>query len=148
MSKILRFYFFIFTFFLVACATTTSFENQEAAETNLILGMGELQQHHAGLAQSKLFDAYHQDPRNPRVVDGLAYFYEWQGDVVKAQSLYEQAIRIAPKDGGAHNNDGAFLCRQHEYAAAVSQFILAEHSPNYMHPDIARRNLKKCHKAH
>lgn len=146
MRNILRIFFFIFIFFLAACARAPSFENHTAAETNLILGIGELQQHHSEVAQEKLLQAYQQDPNNPRVVDGLAYFYEWQGETTKAQKFYEQAIQISPDDGGAHNNYGTFLCRQHQYAVALLQFQLAEQSPHYEHPGVAKRNAQKCHK--
>ncbi len=118
--------------------------NPTAAKYNVQLGMAYLQKGDTDRAKSKLMIAIEQDPRSSVIMDALAYFFEMTGEEKSAESYYKRAIKLKTQEGVAHNNYGAFLCRQNRFQEAEREFLLAINQPNYISQGEAYENLGLC----
>lgn len=119
-------------------------QNPKAADINLQLGIGYLQQGDIDRAKQKLLLAQQQNPNSPLVWDSLAYFYSKTGDSAKADQYYQKAISLAPSDGKSLNNYGVFLCGQGEYPKAIKYFDRAVKDPAYVTTGQAYENAGLC----
>jgi type IV pilus assembly protein PilF len=134
---------------VTACKTETVTENApavnmvDASKLNVQLGLRYLAQGNTVLAKQKLLLALSQNPSAPAYT-AIAYFYENTGDVAQAEKNYQQAISLNTAAGAGHNNYGAFLCRQKQYAQADQQFNLAVSDPNYLNMGGAYENAGLC----
>jgi len=137
-------------FVLSACSTTsqqlkyTPKENNQAAELNAKLGLAYIGLHDNARAKQKILRAQQEAPHNPVVWYTQGYFQEQTGDISLAEKSYIHAITIAPGNGAAHNNYGAFLCRQGKYLQAIQQFLAAIKDPHYLHVAHAYENAGSC----
>lgn len=138
---------------LVACAsavntTKTSANiityNPKAAETNLQLAVGYLQEENTQKAKQKLLLAEQEDPKSPFVWDTYAYFYAKTGDDDKAMSNYKKALSLAPHNGKILNNFGVYLCRKGKYQTAIDYFSLAVEDKTYLTTAEAYENAGLC----
>jgi len=143
--------------FITACASNNTAQrnenplpekaktnNPKAANINMQLGIGYLQQEQIDRAKQKLLLAKEQNPTSPLVWDSLAYFYATTGDANKANQYYQKAISIAPKDGETLNNYGVFLCGQGKYQQALTYFYKAVEDPAYVTTGQAYENAGLC----
>ncbi|HET9843862.1 MAG TPA: type IV pilus biogenesis/stability protein PilW, partial [Gammaproteobacteria bacterium] len=83
-------------------------------------------------------------PDLPEVHYALGYYKESMGEVDQAKDHYLEALRKKPKHGIAHNNYGAFLCRQGHYQEAEKEFLTAVEDPEYTTPAEALENAGLC----
>lgn len=133
---------------LFACTTTTTTPNEQtnmerASSLNVDLGLRYLKQGNRTRAKQKLLLAVklHQSAVS---YGALAYFYEQTGELDEAKTFYQKAININPEAGAAHNNYGAFLCRQKQFKNADKQFLLAVDDPQYLNDAGAFENAGLC----
>jgi len=153
-TKVIQLAFASVFFLLAACtsqqqnqneiADTVDAHNPKAANINLQLGIGYLQQGDIDRAKQKLLLAEKQDPSSPLVWDSLAYFYSKTGDVNKADQFYRKAISLAPSNGKTLNNYGTFLCGQGQYQKAIQYFNAAVKDPSYVTTGQAYENAGLC----
>ncbi len=140
---------------LSACSTTPPDEgtkdmaaitkqNSIAADYNVQLGVGYLQQGDMARSKRKLLLALDQAPNWPPAIDAMAYYLETTGDNKSAETYYLRAISVAPKDGSAHNNYGTYLCRTKRFQQADQQFMMAVQDPNYINTAEAYENAGLC----
>lgn len=136
---------------LAACAGTSSTRPrgeptaaESAAETNLKLGQAYMQQGQLELALDKLQKAIALDPKSSSAHTVLAVLLERIGRTEQAGRHYAEAVELAPTDGSALNNRGAFLCRAGAYAEADALFQKALQDPFYRTPASALANAGVC----
>lgn len=118
--------------------------NPTAANYNVQLGVGYLQQGDMQQAKSKLLLAIAQAPTSAPARDAMAYYLENTGDPKSAEQYYQQAINLDAKSGSAQNNYGAFLCREGRYPEADQHFMLAVQDPNYLNTAEVYENAGLC----
>lgn len=118
--------------------------NTTAADYNVQLGMGYLQQGDVSRAKRKLLLALQQAPDYPPAQEAMGFFYENTDEQKTAEKYYLKAIQLDPKSGRIHNNYGTFLCKLQRYQEADKQFMLAVEDLNYLKPAEAYENAGLC----
>lgn len=116
----------------------------EAAQINVQLGLGYLQQGQVPRAKQKFLLAVQQNPKSATVLDAMAYFWEVTGNNTLADQYYKQAISVEPKSGRALNNYGAYLCRTKRYNLAEEYLLAAANEPSYIDSAAAMENAGLC----
>jgi len=102
---------------LTACVTettgrvSTEEDSEEAADLNVLLGIGYLRQGDWQSARVKLEKATEQDPDNVVAHRALGLVYENLDDVGGAERHYRRAVALKPKDPDALNGLAQFLCK-------------------------------------
>jgi type IV pilus assembly protein PilF len=138
----------LFSLFLLGCSSTPVTQSTTgpaaAATINAKLALAYLANGDVERAKQKILVAQQQAPSDPVIWGATGYFEERTGDASAARIAYQHALQLAPKLGEAHNNYGAFLCRQGEYRAAVDQFLIAVTDPQYLQVAAAYQNASKC----
>lgn len=115
-----------------------------AAEANVQLGVGYLQQGKYDLALAKLEKALEQDSSLPSAHNVIAVLYERLNQPDLVERHYRRALSLAPDDAGTHNNYGRFLCMQNRLREADKQFLIALKNPLYQTPEVAHTNAGIC----
>lgn len=128
----------------VTVGATTSQSNATAANYNVQLGVGYLQQGDVQRAKRKLLTAMDQAPDSPQTQDAMGYFMETTGEQQSAEKFYQKAIALNPQAGSVHNNYGSYLCRLKRYKEADQQFQLAVQDVNYLNTATAYENAGLC----
>ena len=119
-------------------------QDQKAAEINTQLGVRYLAQGDYELADKKLRRALEQNPNSSTTNWVFALLQERLGEDDVAERHFRKAIRLDPKDSRAHNNYGAFLCKQDRITEAEKEFLLAIDNPLYTQADSAYVNAGLC----
>lgn len=117
---------------------------KEAAELQVRLGRGYMEQGDLETAMERLQRALQLDPRSVDAHTMMAVLNERINRPAQAESFYRKAERLAPDNGDVNNNLGAFLCgsgRQHE---ADAYFLKALNDPFYRSPAAALSNAGVC----
>lgn len=138
------FIYSILILILAGCATSSVSPNTQAANYNVELGLGYLQEGDLIRAKHKLLLAEQQAPNNPAVHDAMAYFFERVGETSKAECYYQKAVQLMPRSGATQNNYGTFLCRQKRYQQALLHFQLAIADPSYLYSAQVYENAGLC----
>jgi type IV pilus assembly protein PilF len=139
---------------LSACSSTTTSPQsmsqakvnpaESAANYNVQLGMGYLQQGDTQRAKSKLLLALSQAPDWAPAQEAMGYFLLSTGDTKKAEQYYLRAVEINPTAGATQNNYGVYLCRMGRYQEADKHYMLATQDPNYVNTSEAYENAGLC----
>jgi type IV pilus assembly protein PilF len=124
-----------------AAAGTSS---AKAAETNVQLGQGYLEQGRLELAMQKLTRAIELDPRSTAAHTVIAVLYERIGNTDSARVHYKRAVELSPQTGDVLNNYAAFQCNHGEYVEADALFARALKDPFYKTPAVANSNRGSC----
>lgn len=119
-------------------------ETKEAAELQVKLGRGYMEQGDLATAMDKLQRALKLDPRSVDAHTLLAVLNERINRPEQAESFYRKAERLAPDNGEVNNNLGAFLCGRGQYAEADARFLKALDDPFYRSPASALTNAGVC----
>ena len=120
------------------------YPNLPAARYNAELGLRYLHNGNTELAAEKFNLAKEQAPRDPLVMDALAFYYEKSGDIPLANQTYFNALLLDSHSGTLRNNYGAFLCRNGYSHQAISYFLKAAEVPNYRDAAGAYSNARYC----
>ena len=126
---------------------TAKEDPKKAAEINLGLGRGYLENGKTQIALEKLNKALELDPKLAPAHTLVAVIYEQIGQLQEAELHYKRAVELDPKSGSMHNNLGAFLCHQRRYDEAQAQFDAALSDPFYETPEVALGNRGQCARA-
>lgn len=133
---------------LVGCGSSPSREeptnNARAAQVNAQLGLGYLQRGQKQAAAEKLARALEQDPNSALVQHANALLQDGLGETEAAERHFRHAVDLDPKDSEAHNNYGAFLCRQKRTDEGVAMLEQALANPLYATPEFAWSNIGQC----
>jgi type IV pilus assembly protein PilF len=119
-------------------------DNQSAAEIQVKLGRGYMEQGQFEVAHQKLEEALRLDPDS---VDGntlMAVLYERIDRPKLSEKFYRRAVELDPEDGSTNNNFGAYLCGLGRHAEADTYFKRALDDPFYKTPGTAASNAGVC----
>ncbi|MEZ5545412.1 MAG: type IV pilus biogenesis/stability protein PilW [Lysobacteraceae bacterium] len=117
---------------------------QKAAELQVQLGQGYLQQGKLDIARDKLQKALQLDPESVHANTMLGVLNERIARPELAEKFYRRAVELAPEDGEVNNNLGAFLCGAGRPAEADAWFGKALNDPYYKSPTVALANAGVC----
>lgn len=123
---------------------TVEYPNLTAARLNAEQGLKYTHMGRTDLAQQKFALAMEQAPRDPLVLDALAYYYEKTGATDLANQTYFRALLLDPRSGVLRNNYGAFLCRNGYTQESIQYFMKASEVPHYAGSTDAYANARYC----
>lgn len=130
---------------LVGCAhSPQSATNPAVAQTRLQLGLAYLAQNNLDSARQNLEKAVAIAPQDYRTQLGMALYEQRIGENRLAEQRYQRVLNMAPENGSAMNNYGAFLCGLGQYVAAQQQFSAAAQLPDYSQVADALENAGYC----
>jgi type IV pilus assembly protein PilF len=157
---------FLLIYLLSACGqgnvqddyTDNYVPNEKAAEINLKLGIEYMrlgqenrlkgdykrERDYLALAHNRLIKAVKMDEKYADAQGTLAVLYERLNLDDKAQSHYQAALKLKPKNSVILNNYGQFLCEQGEWDKAREHFLRALENPVYPTPEIPYTNIGLC----
>ena len=88
-------------------------------------GIKALEQENYPLARCDLETAYRYVPENSEINFALGLLWQQQGDVRRAETFYERALKINPRHVGAWNNLGVLAGQQNAWPLARDFFAKA-----------------------
>ena len=100
-------------------------DNQEVVARAVELGIAYLRQGDTLRAKENIHKALDVDPRSPEAHASLALVFQQEQEWTLAESHFEKAIALDPKNSAARNNFGAFLFAQGRAEEAVAQLQVA-----------------------
>lgn len=119
-------------------------EARSAAQYNVELGLQYMQEGMNQVAMEKFRKALRQDPSLAAAHNAIAVLYESLGEIDQADHHFQRAVRLDSRDSRAHNNYGAFLCRQDRWEDAEAHFVAAASDPLYETPEMVYTNAGIC----
>ena len=99
------------------------------------------------VALQRANQALDEDSKSAKAHFINALIYQRLGESAKAESHFQRAVELDPKDPSIRNALGAFYCAKKDYRAAEEQFQQALANPLYATPWTARHNAGICAKA-
>ncbi len=121
---------------------------KKAAEVNAELAITYMKQGNLAAARDKIDRALEQNPRTAQTQMIAGFVYDRLGEDRKAQSHFEQAVKLGGKDSpDVLNNAGAFQCRKGDRRRGEELFLQAAASPLYRTPEVAYVNAGNCARA-
>ena len=96
-------------------------DNQEVVARAVELGIAYLRQGDTLRAKENIHKALDVDPRSPEAHASLALVFQQEQEWTLAESHFEKAIALDPKNSAARNNFGAFLFAQGRAEEAIAQ---------------------------
>ncbi len=124
--------------------TQREVEPVKAAKNRLALAMNYIQSGDYAQARFNLATALEFAPELAEVHSGFAYYFQTVGETKQAETYYQQALAIAPKDGDILNNYGVFLCRNGQFENAEQQFLTAVTITEYIRVAESYENASFC----
>ena len=100
-------------------------DNQEVVARAVELGIAYLRQGDTLRAKENIHKALDVDPRSPEAHASLALVFQQEQEWTLAESHFEKAIALDPKNSAARNNFGAFLFAQGCAEEAIAQLQVA-----------------------
>ena len=100
-------------------------DNQEVVARAVELGIAYLRQGDTLRAKENMHKALDVDPRSPEAHASLALVFQQEQEWTLAESHFEKAIALDPKNSAARNNFGAFLFAQGRAEEAIAQLQVA-----------------------
>jgi type IV pilus assembly protein PilF len=119
-------------------------DDQAAAEIQLKLGRGYMEQKQFETAHEKLKKALELDPSSVDAHTLMAVLFERIDRQKLSEKHYQRAVELDPEDGSTNNNYGAYLCRLGRHAEADTYFQRALDDPFYTTPAVAASNAGVC----
>lgn len=132
---------------LAGCGTNPSGkqpQNEKAAEINVEIGLEHLRKGNLQQAKDKIDRALEQNPRFGRghLVAGM--LYNRLGDGNKAESHFERAVALEPKNPEFKNNYAVYLCQHDKFERGKKVALDAASDPLYKTPEVAYLNAGNC----
>ena len=132
------------------CAVTgarSATDDQEVAARAVELGIAYLRQGDTIRAKENMHKALDVDPRSPEAHASLALVFQHEQEWTLAESHFEKAIALDPKNSAARNNFGAFLYAQGRAEEAIAQLQAAVSDQFDARRGQAFENLGFAHKS-
>ena len=129
------------------CATQSDREKQDiddASDYNAQLGLAYINQGRYDIAQNKLKKSIEQNPDNAVAHHYIAELYRRLGEFDKAETHFEEALDLAPKNSSLLNNYGVFLCDDKKYKEAYGYFDKVLKDPLYPSKGSVYENIGLC----
>ncbi|HEY7640136.1 MAG TPA: type IV pilus biogenesis/stability protein PilW [Steroidobacteraceae bacterium] len=137
----------VLVIFLGGCASSPPLgksQPERAAEINLELGVEHLRKGNLQQAKEKIDRALQQNPRYGRAHLVAGMLYNRLGDNRAAESHYERAISLEPKNPEFKNNYAVYLCQQKKFERGQKIALEAAADPLYKTPEVAFMNAGNC----
>jgi type IV pilus assembly protein PilF len=104
-----------------------------------------MKQGNLAAAREKIDRALEQNPRTADVQMIAGFVYDRLGEDRKAQSHFDQAVKLGGKDNpDVLNNAAVFNCRKGDKKRGEELFLEAAGSPLYRTPEVAYQNAGLC----
>jgi type IV pilus assembly protein PilF len=135
------------TICLAGCASNNNGQKpqpERAAEINLEIGIEHLRKGNLQQAKDKIDRALEQNPRYGRAHLIAGMLYNRLGDESKAESHFERAVSLEPKNPEFKNNYAVFLCQQQKFARGEKVALEAAADQLYKTPEVALLNAGNC----
>ncbi len=137
---------------LAGCVSSTgsrpakqgSASKASAAQLQVQLGQGYMEQGEFEIALEKLNRAIELDPSSADAHTVIAVLYEQIGRPERAETHYQRSLQLKPESGLMLNNFGAFLCRTGRHVESIEHFRKALEDPFYRTPEAALANAGSC----
>lgn len=117
---------------------------RHSARNHLLLAQRELGRGNLDAAESEARQARDAAPESGDAHSMLALIAERRGRAADAGELHRRAAELSPRDGGALNNYGVWLCSNGHPAESLGWFERALAAPGYRTPVAARANAGAC----
>lgn len=144
-------FIYMIMFMLPACmpkyqhgTMESNYHNAKYAARNAAVGLHYLSIGKTNIALENLQLAMRQNPKDPLIIDSMAYYYEKTGQIKIANRYYVYALTANSDSVLANQNYGAFLCRNGYYEASIHYLDVAANLPNNPHAKTNRANLQYC----
>jgi type IV pilus assembly protein PilF len=137
----------VLAIFLGGCTSNSQLSKpqpERAAEINLELGIEHLRKGNLQAAKDKIDRALDQNPRYGRAHLIAGMLYDRLGDENKAESHFERAVSLEPKDPEFKNNYAVFLCQHNKFERGKKVALEAAADPLYKTPEVAFLNAGTC----
>jgi len=118
--------------------------HSRASTTYAELGLSYLARGRPDLALEALLKAKAMAPYNAMAWEALGYYHERSEQTKEAAEAYRKAIYLSPHEGRTHNNYGAFLCRQGQYAKGMAELQAALRLEYYANRQKTEKNYERC----
>ena len=122
----------------------TETQRESAAQANLQLGVGYLQQGNLALAKTKLERANEENPHSAEIHAALGLLDERIGKDKDADQEYRTALSLSSQDPAMLNNYAVYLCSHGRAAEGVHNFEAAANNALYRSPWAAYTNAGVC----
>jgi type IV pilus assembly protein PilF len=133
---------------LGGCTTSSSNvtkpQPERAAEINLELGIEHLRKGSLQQAKDKIDRALEQNPRYGRAHLIAGMLYNRLGDESNADSHYQRAVALEPKNPEFKNNYAVYLCQKNKFERGQKIALEAAADPLYKTPEVAYMNAGNC----
>jgi type IV pilus assembly protein PilF len=121
-----------------------NFDQLKAAKTRVSLGLTYLKNGNYSQAKFNLDKALKFAPRSADANFAMAYYYQSVGELEQAESAYQFAMDLEPKNANIANSYGAFLCQNGDYEQAKTYFLKAVNTSSYVSSAETYENLALC----
>ena len=137
----------VISLLLSACVSEPQRDSEDlndASDYNAQLGLAYINQGRYDIAQNKLKKSIEQNPDNAVAHHYIAELYRRLGEFDKAETHFEQALELAPKNSSLLNNYGVFLCDDKKYKEAYGYFDKVLKDPLYPSKGSVYENIGLC----
>lgn len=121
-----------------------NFDQLKAAQTRVSLGLTYLKNGNFSQAKFNLDKALEFAPRSADANFAMAYYYQSVNELEQAESAYQFAMDLEPKNANIANSYGAFLCQNGDYENAKTYFLKAVNTSSYISSAETYENLALC----
>ena len=132
---------------LAGCGTNPTgktAQNEKAAEINVEIGVEHLRKGNLQQAKDKIDRSLEQNPRFGRAHLVAGMLYNRLGDEGKAESHFERAVSLEPKNPEFKNNYAVYLCQHKKFERGQKVALEAAADPLYKTPEVAYLNAGNC----
>ncbi|WP_339725234.1 type IV pilus biogenesis/stability protein PilW [uncultured Paraglaciecola sp.] len=123
---------------------SNNFDQLKAAKTRVSLGLTYLKNGNYSQAKYNLDKALEFAPRSAEANFAMAYYYQSVSELEQAESAYQFAMDLDPKNADIANSYGAFLCQNGDYEKAKTYFLKAVNTSSYVSSAETYENLAMC----
>lgn len=117
---------------------------ERASDINLELGYDYYRKGKLAEAKEKIDRAVEQNPRSANAHSAAGLLYDRLGEPKKADTHFERALNLDPKNPGILNNYAAFLCARNRFELGEKYALQAATNPLYKTPEFAYLNAGNC----
>ena len=119
-------------------------QRDQAAVYNMQLATDYFRQGNLPLAKEKIERALEQDSRNAQAHMVAGLLYQRLGDNDKADSHFDRALALEPRNSEIRNNYAQYLCSRGKIDRGEKMFLAAAKDPLYKTPEAAYMNAGLC----
>lgn len=128
-------------------AIDSQMDRRKAAEANAQLAIAYMRQGDLTTARDKVEKALEQDPHTTTTQLTAGFLYDRLGEDRKAQSHFEEALKLSRDDPNVANSYGVFLCLKGDKKRGEALLLQAAASPLNRAPEVAYANAGRCARA-